>query len=134
MSAHQPSEVARSWLQRAHSDLALGEVALATPGVMLEDACFHAQQCAEKGLKGLLAYLEIDFPRTHAIEVLLDLLKSKGVAVPEDVDEAFGLSQYAVQSRYPGIWDAVTRQDADSALMLASLVLKWVERQIPAHK
>lgn len=123
MSANQSSEVIRGWLQRAHSDLALGKAALATPGVMLEDACFHAQQCAEKALKGLLSFLEIDFPHTHAIEVLLDLLKNKGVAVPEDIDDAFELSQYAVQSRYPGAWEPVTRVEADRALTLAEKVM-----------
>ena len=55
-------ELANGWLERARSDLQLGRVALNTPGVMLEDACFHAQQCAEKSLKGLLTYLDIAFP------------------------------------------------------------------------
>lgn len=52
MSDPKPVDVAELWLQRARSDLRLGEIALDTPGVMLEDACFHAQQSAEKALKG----------------------------------------------------------------------------------
>jgi HEPN domain-containing protein len=55
MNDIQPPEVLHLWLQRARSDLALGEAALQTPGVLPEDACFHAQQCAEKALKGLLS-------------------------------------------------------------------------------
>ena len=130
MNDLQPSEVVRRWLQRARSDLALGEAALQTPGVLLEDACFHAQQCAEKALKGLLSGHGIPFPRTHVLEVLLDLLKAYGISVPDDVDEAFALSQYAVQTRYPGDWEPVTRDEAELALERAAQVLAWVEGQI----
>ena len=40
------------------------------------------------------------FPRTHVLEYLLDLLKEAGVAVPPEIDEAFQLTQYAVETRY----------------------------------
>jgi len=43
-----------------------------------------------------------DFSRTHAIEVLLDLLKVQGLEIPAGVDQSFELSQFAVQTRYPG--------------------------------
>jgi HEPN domain-containing protein len=130
MSDVQLPEVLHLWLQRARSDLALGEAALQTPGVLPEDACFHAQQCAEKALKGLLSDRGIPFPRTHVLEVLLDLLKAHGVHVPDNVDEAFVLSQYAVQTRYPGDWEPVTRKEAKLALEHAAQVLAWVERQV----
>ncbi len=58
--------VARTWFAKAENDLA------ATRQIMLMEApptdtiCFHAQQCAEKYLKGLLTYHSIDFPRTHS--------------------------------------------------------------------
>jgi HEPN domain-containing protein len=129
MNGLQPAEVDHLWLQRARSDLALGKAALHTPGVLPEDACFHAQQCAEKALKGLLSNHAIPFPRTHVLEVLLDLLKAHGVTVPDSVDEAFALSQYAVQTRYPGEWEPVTREEAELVLERAALVLAWVETQ-----
>jgi HEPN domain-containing protein len=127
MSDWQPSDVVPVWLEHARSDLQLGKVALRTKGVLPEDACFHAQQCAEKALKGLLTYLAIPFPLTHAIEVLLDLLKVNGLVIPVSVDEADELSQYAVQTRYPGVWEPVTKSEALKALERASVVLAWVE-------
>ena len=130
MNDVQPPEVLHLWLHRARSDLALGEAALQTPGVLPEDACFHAQQCADKALKGLLSDRGIPFPRTHVLEVLLDLLKAHSVHVPDNVDEAFALSQYAVQTRCPGDWEPVTRQEAKLALEHAAQVLAWVERQV----
>jgi HEPN domain-containing protein len=122
-----PVEVSQMWLRRARSDLRLGEVALNTPGVMVEDSCFHAQQCAEKALKALLSYLNIPFPRTHAIDVLLDLLAKAGVDIPSRIDEAFTLTQYAVQTRYPGEWETIDREEAEKAILVSSDVLKWVE-------
>ena len=128
------SEVVSIWLKRARSDLQLGRVALRSKGVLPEDACFHAQQCAEKALKGLLLQREIVFPKTHTIEVLLDLLKTKGIEIPAGVDEAFELSDYAVQTRYPGEWDPVTKDDARHALERAALVLAWVDGQLESER
>ena len=72
----------------------------------------------------------VDFPRTHAIEVLLDLLKEQGMEIPAEVDRAFELSQYAVQTRYPGEWEPVTKNEAIEALERAALVLAWVEGKV----
>lgn len=108
----------------------MGKAALIKPGVLPEDACFHAQQCAEKALKALLLLRQISYPRTHSIEVLLDILKLKGEHVPENVDETFILTEYAVQTRYPGEWEPVTQKEAGEALGLARLVLSWVESRI----
>lgn len=130
MNDLQMPELIQTWLERARSDLNLGRAALNAQGVLPEDACYHAQQCAEKALKGLLTAREIVFQRTHVIETLLDLLKANGVVVPDNVDEAFELTQYAVQTRYPGEWEPVTRPEARQALERAALVLAWVEEKI----
>jgi len=108
----------------------LGRAALNVPDVFLEDACFHAQQCAEKALKALLIQRGIDFPRTHVLETLLDLLTAAGIRIPPQVDEAFVLTQYAVETRYPGEWEPVTEEEARMALDLAAEVLAWVAKQI----
>lgn len=130
MSERPPPESPQAWLQRARSDLALARAALDSPNVLVEDSCYHAQQCAEKALKALLVQRMIAFPRTHVLEMLVDLLKAAGVDVPSDVDEAFTLTQYAVQTRYPGEWEPVTAEEARSALETAAQVLAWVERHI----
>jgi HEPN domain-containing protein len=61
---------------------------------------------------------------------LLDLLKAQEVSIPNGVDEAFELSEYAVQTRYPGEWEPVTKAEARRALEQAGLVLAWVESQL----
>ncbi|NOH03080.1 MAG: HEPN domain-containing protein [Chloroflexi bacterium] len=125
-----PTDITMAWLQRAHSDLQLGRTALVAKGVLPEDAAFHAQQCVEKALKALLLHMEVAFPKTHAIEVLLDLLKAQGMKIPKGVDESFELSEYAVQTRYPGEWEPVTKTEARKAIERAGLVLAWVEGQL----
>lgn len=125
-----PGEIVQAWLRRARSDLELARIALQAHSVLPEDACFHAQQCAEKALKALLLQAGDDPPRTHAIDVLLDRLKVRGIPVPESVDSAFALSEYAVQTRYPGEWEPVTPEEARQAIDQATLVLAWVEERI----
>jgi HEPN domain-containing protein len=125
-----PTDVTLAWLKRARSDLQLGRAALDTKGVLPEDAAFHAQQCAEKALKALLLHREAAFPKTHAIEVLLDLLKTHGMNIPKGVDESFELSDYAAQTRYPAEWEPVTKTEARKAIERAGLVLAWVESQL----
>ena len=61
---------------------------------------FHAQQCVEKCLKGVLAIREIEFPRTHELATLHGLLKTNGVEVPFEVTTFDLLTPYAVSSRY----------------------------------
>ena len=130
MSDRPPPESPRAWLQRAASDLALARAALQIPDVLPEDACFHAQQCGEKALKALLVSKGVRFPRTHVVETLLDLLKDSGTDIPLPIDEAFVLTQYAGQSRYPGEWEPVTDEEAVGAIDLAERVLDWVTTQI----
>ncbi|HVS20848.1 MAG TPA: HEPN domain-containing protein [Pyrinomonadaceae bacterium] len=84
-----------AWLLRARSDLALARAVLNLPDVLREDACFHAQQCAEKSLKALLVHLAIPYQRTHALETLIDLMKASGVDVPPEVDQSFSSLEMA---------------------------------------
>jgi len=67
--------------------------------------CFHAQQCAEKYLKSVLQERMRPFPKTHDLELLLDLLDEPGFQELQSFKaEAKTLSDAAVESRYPGMW------------------------------
>ena len=130
MSEHRQPDTPAAWLIRARSDLALARVALAASDVLLEDVCYHTQQCAEKAIKALLVQRSLEFPDTHVLETLLDLLKHGGVEIPSLVDEAVELTQYAVQARYLGPWEPVTSEEAEFAVRIAAWVLEWVEGQL----
>ena len=63
-------------------------------------ACFHAQQAAEKALKALLVWLGIEFPRTHVLERIADLLPAD-ITTTLDREALISLSPWAVAGRYP---------------------------------
>ena len=60
---------------------------------------FHAQQAIEKALKAWLAWLDVEYPRTHDLSLLLSLLQAReaDIAPFEDLIE---YTPYAVQLRY----------------------------------
>lgn len=96
----------------------------------LEDACFQAQQAAEKAIKAVLLHLKISFPYTHDLTALLRLLKKGGRAVPTEVEEASLLTRFAVATRYPGLAEPVTRKETENAIKIADRVLRWAQKTI----
>jgi HEPN domain-containing protein len=115
------------WLLRAKGNLNLAEKGGRLKGVFLEDLCFNAQQAAEKALKSVCLAKGLEFPRSHSVVHLVDILVAGGVYVPDVVKDADVLTQYAVQSRYPGWAEEVTREEYREALKLAARVVFWAE-------
>jgi HEPN domain-containing protein len=70
---NQFSETAR-WLRYAEEDLVTAETLLGQPHVVPRQACWLAQQSAEKALKAVLVFLQIDFPRSHDLDALRNLI------------------------------------------------------------
>ena len=125
---HPAPDDPRTWLARARSDWKLATAAI--PGVLLEDLCYHAQQCAEKALKARLLAMGREFPRTHDLALLVSRLEAAGEVVPKGVQAAVGLTEYAVEGRYPGFSEAVTERQRRRAAALAGRVLLWVETRL----
>jgi len=73
---------------------------------------------------------QIEFPKTHVLAQLLDLLAKHGVQSPEGVREATRLSDYAVASGYVGMTEDVSEADYAKAIELATRVLDWAESVI----
>jgi HEPN domain-containing protein len=82
---------------------------------------YHAQQCAEKCLKGFLVYHKVDFPYTHSIGQLLRLC-GEFASWPQILQNAKELTPYAVTARYPGEDEEVTKAEAIRAVELAQQV------------
>jgi HEPN domain-containing protein len=58
----------------------------------------------------------------------------RGHRIPQNLWEADDLSQYAVETRYPGPAEPVTRSEYRKALVLAQKVVKWAENIIVAKQ
>ena len=126
----QPEDVrqqfTRQWIDKAERDYAAGSHLLPAGGVYFEAVAFHAQQAAEKYLKALLVWHQIEFPKTHDINLLLTLLSDLQSGLPTELAEAGNLTSYAVEYRYPGDYPEVTRKDAQEALEIAAKVRQAV--------
>ena len=111
------------WLRHARSDLAIARLAR-SKDIMIEDQCFHAQQCAEKSIKAILVAYGIEAPRTHDLEALLRRIP-QSVEIPLKIVDAFALTDYATTMRYPGLDEDATKNDLAEAVALAETVLDW---------
>ena len=121
---------ANEWIIRARSNIARAKSGRISPDILYEDLCFDAQQAVEKALKSVCISREIIFPRTHDIAYIMELLERGGVEVPENLQQAKILSDYAVETRYPGDYDPVDEEDFEKALEIAEAVLEWVEKNL----
>jgi HEPN domain-containing protein len=119
-----------TWLGRAQSSLILAEQGQSIVGVSLEDRCFHAQQAGEKAFKVVCVKYNSAFPKTHSLVRLIDILEENGVSIPKNIKAADILSLYAVETRYPGVSEKVTKTEYKTALKLASQVVSWAKGEI----
>ena len=113
------------WLSNARADLAIAGITL-PPGGLYEQLCFHAQQAAEKSIKAVLLKMGVNFPFTHNLQALMDLLPPELAPTPVPTD-AVDLNPYAVTARYPGETEPVTEEEYLDALRIAENVVSWAE-------
>jgi HEPN domain-containing protein len=92
----------------------------------LSTVCFHSQQAAEKYLKAFLTYHQVEFPKTHDIGELLDLIAPKDSKLSESLRDVIVLTNYGVDVRYPGDFPNVTGNDAQQAIQMAEKVRRLV--------
>ena len=71
------NDTVREWVAKGLADFGTAERELAvTPEPNLDAVCFHAQQCIEKLMKGLLILRGVTPPRTHDLPTLHRVLVS----------------------------------------------------------
>ncbi len=123
----------REWATHVDDDLRVAEHTL-----KLKNQCpfrlvaYHAQQCAEKYLKGFLVLHGMDDPYTHNIAHLLELCAEHG-ARTEDYKDAEELTPFAMTARYPGDDEPVSESEARRALDIARAVREKVRSHLAAE-
>lgn len=123
-------EIILDWLKRARSNLERAKMGKVSPGILYEDLCFDAQQAVEKSLKAILVKLNQPFPKTHSIGILLKLIEEAGIEIPQNINQAKLLTAYAVDARYPGNYEPVSKEEYNEALKIAEDVFKWLDNII----
>ena len=118
---------AKRWLTYAHSDFNAARTLLQNPDHYPRQVCFLAQQSAEKALKAILVYLEIEFSFTHDLDRLRDLIPESWQLKSKYPDLA-DLAIWAIESRYPGDMPEVGEMDAEQALKTAEALYETIAR------
>ncbi len=120
---------ARRWLSYASSDLRAAHALLRDADHYPRQVCFLAQQAAEKAFKAILVLLQIEFPRTHDLDRLRELLPS-GMQIKTEFPQLYGLSIWAVEARYPGNTPDALEIDAEEALRMAEEIYQAVSIEL----
>jgi len=109
-----------AWVETAAEDYSVAQAALRRQKPFACPASFHAQQCAEKYLKGLLVARGSKFSKVHDLLKLSGECEKIGIIVTVDLTRLDRLSLYASQARYPG--ETPTLAEAREALETSKAV------------
>jgi HEPN domain-containing protein len=127
-------DLAETLLRKADQDQLVFEKLRFDRDIAIDILGFHAQQAAEKMLKSILASQEIDFPFSHRLADLFDLLKEKGEAVPGGLEELRFLTPFAVAFRYELYEEEEEPFDSDRVAALLAELRQWTFARLPASK
>ncbi|MFN0077658.1 MAG: HEPN domain-containing protein [Prosthecobacter sp.] len=93
----------REWVKKAESDYQLAVSLVRRRKVPVRDhVCFHFQQAAEKYIKARLEEANVRFPKTHDVELLVQIATAIEPLWAALAAAGKQLSDYAVRIRYPG--------------------------------
>lgn len=128
--ADPSQELSQGWMHKADHDIGIAQLALNQKPEYTDAICFHCQQAAEKYLKALLVFKEIDFKRTHSLTYLLDLLSEKINISEKLYSYVEKLESFAVEVRYPDDMYEPTHKEAKEALNAAVKIKTFVLSKI----
>jgi HEPN domain-containing protein len=121
-------EFVKRWLDKAEEDLGVAAHLLSTNTPYLGATAFHAQQAAEKFLKAALVYYQVEFPKTHDLVELLDLIAQVNRALADSLQNVTTLNACSVEVRYPSDFPELTLQEARDAVKRAEEVGEAVRK------
>uniref|UniRef100_A0A7V5XH28 HEPN domain-containing protein n=1 Tax=Thermodesulfobacterium geofontis TaxID=1295609 RepID=A0A7V5XH28_9BACT len=126
------NEEAKKWLIKAINDYKSAQKLLSQSEeeIITDTACFHCQQAVEKMLKAFLINHDIEFGRTHSIEYLIKLCSKVDKEFEKLYEITEGLTEYAVDVRYPEEFYIPSVEEAKEALNAATKVKEFVLRKL----
>jgi HEPN domain-containing protein len=128
----QPEQLhlVQQWMDKAEEDYRNAEFVLTlTNDCPLSTICFHSQQCVEKYLKALLVCESLSVPRSHDLQELSNRIPADGRPELPQADLAV-LNRYAIEARYPGDWDIISRREAEEAFGLARGIRQTISQEL----
>lgn len=123
----------REWLAKAALDLRAAEFEFTAMPPLTADITFHAQQLAEKALKGLLTWHDQPFRKTHNLVEIGQQCVAIDATLEDVARRAARLTEYAWKFRYPGEPAEPPVDEAQEALACAREVYEAVLGRLPAE-
>ena len=121
---------AQEWLAHAAADLHYARLGQKDADALENLIVFHAQQAIEKALKAVMVERGVEFPKTHDLEQLVEIIEEAGVAWPPDMNKVLEFTPFATQGRNPGFGDPISEADVEEAIEMAGKVLAWAHQEV----
>lgn len=116
------------WVSKAEQDYQTAEVMARKRKKPVPDVVgFHCQQCIEKYLKAILVLKRLDFPKTHDLIELLEILIEKEPLLDIIRQDLRILNPFSVQFRYPG--ESATVEESKIALKAMRRIRRFLKER-----
>ncbi len=100
MPSPEERDYAALLLRKAAADAATVAVLVDRDEIADDILGFHTQQAIEKSLKTVLVLRGVEFPRTHDLGFLIEMLTRDGVLLPAELARTAAYTPWAVEFRY----------------------------------
>lgn len=129
----KPNSDVQAWFRYSRVDLRMAKVLWERDDAeMWRGVAYNCEQCAEKAIKGFLAYKKISFTKTHDIGSLAAKVLISNPEVESLLKRASTLTKFAIAYRYPdAVTEALTKPQIEEALDCAAKVLDGMSALIP---
>ena len=130
----RPLEMAQRWFRQAEHDL---EMARRLEEESAADACYFAEQAAQKGLKAFLYRRGSWVQPEHSIRLLAEKCEQEDGSFQSGAERWKVLDQYYIPTRYPDAladpavpFESYSVEQAKDAIALASEILELVRKKL----
>lgn len=117
------------WFSKADHDIFSAEVIFAAQPIIFDSVAFHCQQAVEKYLKSYCIFLEILPPKSHNLQLLLNIILDYDTSF-EELKFVNVLTPYAVAIRYADHANVFDSEVAASYITTAIKVKDFVRNKI----
>jgi len=119
-----------AWIYKAENDLKSAKKLLAGDDPIMDTSIYHTQQCAEKALKGYLAFKSQALKKSHDIELLVEICSKIDIEFESLYVFSENLNPYATAFRYPDIYLEPDFDEVNEAIEMARKILDFVKSKI----
>lgn len=117
------------WARYAEEDRQIAELAIREDGPP-NQICFHAQQLAEKYLKGFLVFSGGRFEKVHHLDYLLQLCEKIDSSFSELAEDVKYLTDFYTETRYPGDMPEFSFSECKKAFEAALRIREFVKSKV----